>query len=114
MLPRSALDPQEQLARTVAAPDAARAIGAPVAHAMPMRDDARARREFPLQARPQPEIHVRREEQRHHARAGELGSEEILLAEGDALAHAGGRGVGARLANALRVDVDAHAARAVA
>jgi len=49
-----------------------------------VRDDARAARQLVLEARPQPEIHVGREKQRHHARAGELGGEQVLARLGDA------------------------------
>src|SRR5437867_3482660 len=114
MLPCSALHPQEYVAGAPAVPDAARALGAPVAHAMPVRDDARTARELALQARPQPEIHLRRKKERDDARAGELGAEEVFLPEGDAFGDAGRRRVGARLADALRIDVYADAARAVA
>src|SRR5438874_3483157 len=111
---RSALHPEEYLAAAAGLVDADGALGSPVAHAMPMRDDARAARELALEARLQLQVHVEREEQRHDARAGELGVEQVLLPEGDALGDTGRRGIGARLGDTLRVDVDAHTARAVA
>src|SRR5437764_9510222 len=112
--PRSALHPEEYLADAGAVGDVARAIGRPVAHAMPVRHNAHAARELALEARPQPQVHVGREKQRHHARRGELGGEQVLLPEADALGDAGGRGVGARLGDALRLDVDAHGPGAIA
>src|SRR3954470_23385238 len=104
---RSVLHPEEYFAAAAAVVHRDGARRTPVAHAMPVRDDARAARELALEARLQLQVHVEREEQRHDAGAGELGVEQVLLPEGNALGDARRRGIGARLGDTLRVDVDA-------
>jgi hypothetical protein len=74
-------------------------------------DDARAGPELPPQLRAQLQVHFRREKQRDDGCAPEVGFEQVLLQEGDALGAARALGVRPALADAPRIDVHADAAR---
>lgn len=78
---------------------------------MNVGDDARAGPELPPQLRAQLQVHFRREKQRDDGCAPEVGFEQVLLQEGDALGAARALGVRPALADAPRIDVHADAAR---
>jgi len=77
-----------------------------------VRNDARAAGQLALQLRAQRAVELRREEQHHHRGARQRHVHEIVLDELDALGDPGPARVVTALGDALRIDVDAHAARA--
>src|ERR1700694_1043608 len=103
-------DPQENRAVT----DVAHGFRPPVRHAVIMRDDARAGRELAPKLRPQLVVELRGQEKRDHGGAAQVGREQVLVQKDDALLYPRAARVFAALRDALRVDVDAHAAGAEA
>ena len=85
----------------------------PVAHVERVRDDARARLQLLLQLRNQLQIERRQQVQRDHGRLADVGREQILIEEFHLVADAAALQVLGRFLDALRIDVDADAARAV-
>jgi uncharacterized protein (DUF1330 family) len=78
-----------------------------------VRDDPCSRRERE-QARPQLQVHLGQQVHRHHRRGGEVGPEQVLLAELDAALDAGSGGALAARSHELGDELDAEAAGAEA
>ena len=85
-------------------------LGHPVADAVAVGHDPRAGFELARELRPQPGIHLRREEERDHCGGLDIGSEDVLDAECHAVGDTGPDGVGLGFADALGVEVHAYPA----
>src|SRR5688572_3984980 len=106
-------DPKIHGAFAAVALHANRARRSPVAHVVPVRDDARPRRELALKLGTQPQIEFRRKKKHDDAHFAQIGGEKVLREEVDAVGDAGAHRVGARFLDAARIDVHADPARAV-
>jgi hypothetical protein len=78
-----------------------------------VRHDAGAWPQLPGEQRPQAEICRGQQIQGHDGGVGQVGREDILLAELDEVGDAGRPGVGTRLLDQAWVDLQAHAAGAI-
>src|SRR5262245_44248637 len=85
-VPLSAVEDRPEIDRTLepAAPNAHGLLWLPVAHVVPMGDDASTALELALQLRPHRKVQLGREEERHHGGVGKVCREEIFVEEPDA------------------------------
>src|SRR5512134_3255681 len=90
------------------------AVGLPVAHVEAVRNDAGAGPELADQPGAQLQIEPRQEIERHDGRIAEVDLEQVLVDESHAPGDAGLARICVRLPDALRVDVDAGPAHAIA
>src|SRR5262249_59928196 len=95
-----------------AAPNAHGLLRLPVAHVVPMGDDASAALELALQLRPHRKVQLGREEERHYGGVGKVCREEIFVEEPDAIDDIRLTRVLPAFDDARRIDIDTDAARA--
>src|SRR5918999_2038466 len=84
----------------------------PVAHVMPMRDDAGPRLELAQQFWPHFQIELGREEKHDHRCLAHVCLKKVLVEKTDVFSNPGGAGVFLAFSDALRIDIDTDAAGA--
>src|SRR5581483_6725507 len=85
----------------------------PIAHIERVRDDAGADSQLIQQLGAEPRVHAGQQKQRDDSRLADIRFEQIVFLEADQVFHTRFLGVFIGLADALRIDIDSHAARAI-
>ena len=107
----SAHHPQVQRVGPLVAGHLERLRGRPVPHVEAVRDDARTRSELAQQLRAEAAIEVGREVEGDDGRLPQIGLEEIVLPEGDAIGEPETAGPLHGLRHQRRIDLESHPAR---
>src|SRR5262249_54521808 len=109
--PTSGDGPEINRILAAVAPNVQDLLREPVAHVVPMRDDARAALELALQLRAHREVQLAREKERDHRCLAKVCGEEVFVQEPDAIDDIRLARIFPALGNARGVDIDTDAAR---